>query len=174
MTIPTSTIRNPALAPEGHLQIDWVRAHMSLLRTIEAEFRATQPLMGIRLGMSVHLTPHVANMAMVARAGGAEVHLCGSNPLSVQDDVAAALVENGVTVHAWYGETPEEYNNHLDRVARALPDIILDDGGDLTCLLHLQYPEQAHLGWSRGDHYRYPALEGDGGSGCSTDPYDRC
>jgi len=135
--VSVSTLRDPSLAPEGHLKIDWVKENMPVLRQLEKEFGATRPFAGHRIAMSIHLEAKTAYMAMVFAAAGAEVYLTGSNPLSTQDDVAAAVAENGVTVHAWHGATTEEYFDHLNRTLDAArPTLLLDDGGDLTYLLH--------------------------------------
>lgn len=135
--VDRSTLRDPALAPEGQKKIDWVRAHMPVLRQLERELAPARPLAGQRVAMSIHLEAKTAYMAMVFAALGADVYLTGSNPLSTQDDVAAAVAENGVTVHAWHGATPDEYQEHLNRTLEAArPTLLLDDGGDLTHLLH--------------------------------------
>ena len=132
-----STLRNPALAPEGHLKINWVRAHMPILNQLEKEFSVTRPFAGHRVAMSIHLEAKTAYMAMVFAAAGAEVYLTGSNPLSTQDDVSAAVAENGIVVHAWHGATGDEYMDHLNKTLDAArPTLLLDDGGDLTYLLH--------------------------------------
>jgi adenosylhomocysteinase len=135
--VAVSTLREPGLAPEGHLKINWVRAHMPILNQLAKEYGRTKPFQGQRIAMSIHLEAKTAYMAMVFAQAGAEVYLTGSNPLSTQDDVAAAVAENGVEVHAWHGATAEEYMAHLNRTLdRARPTLILDDGGDLTYLLH--------------------------------------
>jgi adenosylhomocysteinase len=135
--VSVSTLKNPALAPEGHLKINWVRAHMPILNQLEKEFAKTRPFAGQRVAMSIHLEAKTAYMAMVFAAAGADVYLTGSNPLSTQDDVAAAVAENGVTVHAWHAATNEEYFDHLNKTLDAAkPTLLLDDGGDLTFLLH--------------------------------------
>jgi len=135
--VAVSTLRNPALAPEGHLKINWVKAHMPILSQLEKEFGKTKPFAGHRVAMSIHLEAKTAYMAMVFAAAGAEVYLTGSNPLSTQDDVAAAVAENGVVVHAWHASTPSEYDEHLNRTLDAArATLLLDDGGDLTYLLH--------------------------------------
>ncbi len=90
-----SIIRDPALAPSGHRKIDWVRSHMPALSQIEARFVKEQPFAGMRVAVSVHLEAKTANLALVMKAGGAEVHLTGSNPLSTQDDVAAGVADRG-------------------------------------------------------------------------------
>lgn len=135
-------IRDESLAPEGHLKIDWVKEHMPILRQIEAEFRQTQPFKGERIAICLHLEAKTAYLALVLAAGGAEVHITGSNPLSTQDDVAAALAERGVKVSAWYGATPSEYEAFLADVLDARPTLLIDDGGDLVGMLHEKRPEQ--------------------------------
>lgn len=142
--LAVSTVRDPALAPEGHLKINWVRAHMPILNQLEREFAASKPFAGQRLAMSIHLEAKTAYMAMVFAAAGADVYLTGSNPLSTQDDVSAAVAENGVTVHAWHGATNDEYMRHLNLTLDASrPTLLLDDGGDLTTLLHTSRTELA-------------------------------
>lgn len=130
-----SIIRDPALAPSGHRKIDWVRSFMPALSQIEARFVREQPFKGMRVAVSVHLEAKTANLALVMKAGGAEVCLTGSNPLSTQDDVAAAVAERGVNVFAWHGSTPEEYEAHLIETLKCHPHIVIDDGGDLINLL---------------------------------------
>ncbi len=145
--VSVSTLRNPALAPEGHLKINWVRAHMPVLNLLEREYGQSKPFAGQRVAMSIHLEAKTAYMAMVFAAAGAEVYLTGSNPLSTQDAIAAAVAENGVTVHAWHGATASEYTEHLHRTLDAArPTLLLDDGGDLTYLLHTSLRDlAAHL-----------------------------
>ena len=130
-----SIIRDPALAPSGHRKIDWVRNFMPALSQIEARFAEEQPFKGMRVAVSVHLEAKTANLALVIKAGGADVYLTGSNPLSTQDDVAAAVAARGVNVFAWHGSTPEEYETHLAETLKCHPHIIIDDGGDLVNLL---------------------------------------
>jgi len=142
--VSVSTLRDPGLAPGGHQKIDWVRAHMPILNQLEKELGATRPFAGQRVAMSIHLEAKTAYMALVFVAAGAEVFLTGSNPLSTQDDVAAAAAERGVVVHAWRGATNAEYREHLIKTLEAArPTLLLDDGGDLTYLLHT---DCAHLG----------------------------
>ena len=137
-----SEIRNPDLWQEGEIKIDWVKANMPLLRSIEEEFKETQPFKGIKVALSVHLEAKTAYLCKVLAAGGAEMYVTGSNPLSTQDDVAAALVHSGLNVYAWYDATPEEYHRHTSKVIEAGPNIIIDDGGDLVHLIHNEYPEK--------------------------------
>ena len=134
-----SEIKDPALWPDGALKIEWVRHHMPLLNGLEAEFRAQQPFAGLKVALSVHLEAKTAYLCKVLAAGGAEMYVTGSNPLSTQDDVAAALVHDGLNVFAWHGTTPEEYEAHIRRVLEVGPNIIIDDGGDLVSLMHAEY-----------------------------------
>ncbi len=136
-----STIRDRSLAPEGKLKIDWVREHMPVLNELASEFRQSKPFAGLRVAVCLHLEAKTAYMAKVISESGAEVTITGSNPLSTQDDVAAALSEDGVTVHAWYDATDEEYHEHLRLTMQSEPHLIIDDGGDLVALLHSSYPQ---------------------------------
>ena len=136
-----SEIRNAALWPDGELKIEWVRHHMPLLNGLEDEFKAEQPFKGLKIALSVHLEAKTAYLCEVLAAGGAEMFVTGSNPLSTQDDVAAALVHAGLNVFAWYGATAEEYDRHCHKVIEAGPNIIIDDGGDLVSILHKDFPE---------------------------------
>ena len=142
-----SQIRNPALAPEGHMKIDWVRRNMPLLRGLEEEFAREKPFAGLRVALSVHLEAKTAYLCRVLAAGGAEMWVTGSNPLSTQDDVAAALAEGNpasaggnINVFGWYGVTAAEYESHVRAVLEPGPDIVIDDGGDLVAKLHEDYP----------------------------------
>ena len=134
-----SEIRNLGLWPDGALKIEWVRHHMPLLNGLEAEFRQEKPFAGRKVALSVHLEAKTAYLCQVLAAGGAEMYVTGSNPLSTQDDVAAALVHDGLNVFAWHGATPEEYEAHIRRVLEIGPNIIIDDGGDLVSLMHAEY-----------------------------------
>lgn len=129
-------IRNPELAPSGRLKIDWVRAHMPVLNVLRDEFEREQPFKGVRIALSIHLEAKTAYLVEVLKAGGAEPAVTGCNPLSTQDDVAAALVAAGIPVFAWHDPTPEEYRAHLTAVLNTKPHLIVDDGGDLVHLLH--------------------------------------
>ena len=138
----SSEIRNVDLWQDGQIKIDWVKANMPLLRSLEEEFSATKPFKNIKIALSVHLEAKTAYLCKVLAAGGAEMFVTGSNPLSTQDDVAAALVHDGLNVYAWYDATDEEYHRHISRVIEAGPNIIIDDGGDLVHLIHNEYPEK--------------------------------
>lgn len=129
-------VRDIKLAPAGRLKIDWVRAHMPVLNQIREEFKRDHPFYGTRVALSIHLEAKTAYLAEVIRAGGAEVTVTGSNPLSTQDDVAAALAAAGIRVYAWYNASDQEYRDHLLQVLDTRPQIVIDDGGDLVRLLH--------------------------------------
>ena len=137
----TSEIRNPELWESGARKIQWVKQNMPLLRGIEKEFSETKPFAGLKIALSVHLEAKTAYLCKVLAAGGADMYVTGSNPLSTQDDVAAALVHDGLMVFAWYNATDEEYHSHIARVIEAGPNIIIDDGGDLVHLIHTEHPE---------------------------------
>ena len=136
-----SQIRNAGLWESGALKIDWVKAHMPLLNGLEEEFLRDKPFAGRKVALSVHLEAKTAYLCKVLAAGGAEMYVTGSNPLSTQDDVAAALVHDGLNVFAWHAATPEEYEDHIRRVLEVGPDIIIDDGGDLVSLMHSEFRE---------------------------------
>ena len=136
-----SEIRDLNLWESGEQKIAWVKNNMPLLRSIEAEFAAAKPFAGKRIALSIHLEAKTAYLCRVLAAGGAEMYITGSNPLSTQDDIAAALVHGGLNVYAWHGVTPEEYDAHTRRVIEAEPHFIIDDGGDLVTLIHNEYPE---------------------------------
>ncbi|MGN0666754.1 MAG: adenosylhomocysteinase [Huintestinicola sp.] len=136
-----SEIRNPDLWESGARKIQWVKQNMPLLRSLEKEFSEEKPFAGLKIALSVHLEAKTAYLCKVLAAGGADMYVTGSNPLSTQDDVAAALVHDGLKVFAWYDATDEEYHRHISRVIEAGPNIIIDDGGDLVHLIHTEYTE---------------------------------
>ena len=131
-----SQIKDISLAKSGHDKINWVKSYMPVLNQINEEFTRTQPFKGKKISMSIHLEAKTAYLAITLAAGGAEVYVTGCNPLSTQDDVAAALVDLGFEVNAFRGVTDEEYENHLKKTLSLCPDVMIDDGGDLTHLLH--------------------------------------
>jgi adenosylhomocysteinase len=131
------------LAAEGRRRIEWAEREMPVLRLIRERFAIERPLAGLRIGACLHVTTETANLMRTLQAGGAEVVLAASNPLSTKDDVAAALVkEFGIAVHARRGEDRDTYYEHLDAVADTHPHVTMDDGCDLVSLLHSQRPEQ--------------------------------
>lgn len=138
-----SLIRDIKLAPSGHDRINWVKEHMPVLNVLKEEFSQTKPLAGKNVVITMHLEAKTAYLALVMKEAGANVAITGSNPLSTQDDVAAALSEQGVQVFAWYNCTQEEYDNFLHKALDTKPDIIIDDGGDLVALLHGERSELA-------------------------------
>jgi len=143
----SSSIRDIGLAESGRQKIEWVRKNMPLLRSLEEEFSKTKPFIGVNVTVSVHLEAKTAYLAKVIAAGGANVNVTGSNPLSTQDDVAAGLVADGLNVYAWYNSTKEEYTEHLNMALGDKPNIIIDDGGDLVHLLHTTRTELLPSVW---------------------------
>ncbi|HIS72460.1 MAG TPA: adenosylhomocysteinase [Candidatus Scatomorpha pullicola] len=134
-------IRDIALAPSGETKIAWVRRNMPVLRGIEADFAREKPFAGMKIALSVHLEAKTAYLCRVLAAGGAEMYVTGSNPLSTQDDVAAALAAGGMEVHAVYGASEEEYFGHIKNVLSHGPNIVIDDGGDLLEAMRTDFPE---------------------------------
>ena len=130
-----SHIKDPKLAPLGRKKIDWVRSFMPSLGAIERRFKETKPFAGLRIAVSVHLEAKTANLAYVLKEGGADVYLTGCNPLSTQDDVAAAIAEMGVETYGIHGVTMDEYESLLAETLACHPHLIVDDGGDLVGLL---------------------------------------
>lgn len=140
-------IRDIALAPSGHQKIEWVRNNMPLLRGMEEEFLKTKPFEGIKISLSVHLEAKTAYLCKVLAAGGAQMSVTGSNVLSTQDDVAAALADSGMKVFAYHGATQEEYDRHIEMCLAHKANIIIDDGGDLVGMLHTKRPDLAEEVW---------------------------
>ena len=133
-----SEIKDISLAESGMRKIEWVRRNCPLLTTLTEEFARTKPFEGQKIALSVHLEAKTAYLCLTLAAGGAKMYVTGSNPLSTQDDVAAALVSQGLEVHAKYNVTPEEYDAHIRAVLSCGPNIIIDDGGDLVHMMHTQ------------------------------------
>ncbi len=136
-----SRINDIALAPSGELKIKWVERNMPVLRGIGEDFLRSKPFAGLRVALSVHLEAKTAYLCRVMEMGGAEMYVTGSNPLSTQDDVAAALAAGGMQVFARYGCDMDEYNECLCSVLECAPNIIIDDGGDLVHLMHTKYTD---------------------------------
>ncbi|MNK17493.1 Adenosylhomocysteinase [compost metagenome] len=139
--IKNSIITDLSLAPEGHLKIDWVEAHMPVLNRVRKQFEAEQPFKGLKVSICLHLEAKTAYLAKVVQAGGAEVTITGSNPLSTQDDVCAALVEDGITVFAKYNPDPVEFKQLIVKALETKPDLIIDDGSDFASVLHGERPD---------------------------------
>ena len=135
------SIKDIDLWESGKIKIEWVKRNMDLLRGIEADFSAEKPFAGLRVALSVHLEAKTAYLCKVLAAGGAEMFITGSNPLSTQDDVAAALVHDGLNVFAVHGCSDKVYEENLCKVIEAKPNIIIDDGGDLVTLIHTKYKQ---------------------------------
>lgn len=141
--MPEYEIRDIALAPSGHTKIRWVKNNMPLLAGLEEKFLKEKPFEGVKISLSVHLEAKTAYLCMVLAAGGAQMYVTGSNVLSTQDDVAAALADSGLSVFAYHGATQEEYDRHIEMCLSCRPNIIIDDGGDLVSFLHTKRPDLA-------------------------------
>ena len=140
-------VKDISLAPSGHRKIEWVRNNMPLLRTLEEEFKEERPFEGIKISLSIHMEAKTAYLCKVLVAGGAELAATGSNVLSTQDDVAAALADDGIHVYAVHGDTPEGYDSRIEMCLEHKPNIIIDDGGDLVGMVHTRRPDLAEEVW---------------------------
>ncbi len=129
-------VRDIKLAPQGQKKIDWVKAHMPVLRDLERQLSETRPLEGMRISLSIHMEAKTAYLAIVLKNAGAQVVACGSNSLSTQDDVCAALAENGISIFAVHRCSQDDYKNYLKLALEHSPHIVVDDGGELVALLH--------------------------------------
>jgi adenosylhomocysteinase len=162
-----SKVKDWSLAPQGQLKIDWARDHMPVLEKIRARFEIEQPFRGLIIGMCIHLEMKTAVLGQTLQAGGATIAITGSNPLSTQDDVAAALARSGVNVYAWRGVTADEHHRNLLTVLGHQPHILVDDGGELSVAVHSEKRELlGHVigaceETTTGVH-RYRAMEKDG------------
>jgi len=136
-----SKIKDISLAPSGEMKIKWVEKNMPVLRQISEDFKSSKPFAGMKIALSVHLEAKTAYLCRTLEMGGAEMYVTGSNPLSTQDDVAAALAAGGMEVFAIHGCTMEEYEDALCSILEVGPNIIIDDGGDLVHLIHTKYTE---------------------------------
>ena len=136
-----SIIKDVSLAPSGETKINWVERNMPVLRGIAEDFEKTKPFAGLKIALSVHLEAKTAYLCRAMERGGAEMFVTGSNPLSTQDDVAAALVSGGMQVFAEYGCDAQQYEQYLEEVLKVSPNIIIDDGGDLIHLMHTKYTD---------------------------------
>ena len=140
-------IRDIALAKEGHRRIEWVKENMPLLAGLEEEFSKTRPFEGVRISLSIHLEAKTAYLCKVLVAGGADLRATGSNVLSTKDEIAAALVESGIPVFAYYNAAESEYHKHLIKTLEHKPNIVIDDGGDLISILHKDREDLATEVW---------------------------
>lgn len=141
MKIVESKVKDQSLADQGGLLIEWASMHMPVLNQIRQRFEKEKPLTGALLGACLHVTKETGVLALALKAGGARIALCGSNPLSTQDEVAAALAKMGVNVYAWRGETADEYYWCVNKVIDHKPTITLDDGADLVSTVHASRTE---------------------------------
>jgi len=141
--LPPHDVTDMSLAADGVKRIEWAEREMPVLRLIRERFEQEKPLAGLRLGACLHVTSETANLMRTLKAGGAQIALCASNPLSTQDDVAAALVdEYGISTYARRGVDRDGYYGHLNAVADTHPQMTMDDGCDLVSLLHKERTEQ--------------------------------
>ncbi|MFB0559077.1 MAG: adenosylhomocysteinase [Dehalococcoidales bacterium] len=129
-------IKDPSLAEAGRQRIEWAYREMPVVKLIRERFAKQRPLTGIRISACLHITTETANLALTLKEGGADVILCASNPLSTQDDVAAALVEDGIPTNAIKGENEETYYKHINTALDKTPQLTVDDGADLVTTLH--------------------------------------
>jgi adenosylhomocysteinase len=134
-------IKDASLAPAGHRRIEWAAREMPVLRLIRERFTAENPFRDLRIVVCAHVTTETANLALTLQAGGADAVLCASNPLSTQDDVAAALVDDGIPVFAIKGENADTYHRHIMTALDHKPHIVIDDGADVITALHLTRTE---------------------------------
>src|SRR5918995_7000756 len=139
--IGESLVKDASLAPEGHRKIDWVAQHAPVLNKIAGEQLADGSLRGRKVAMTIHLEAKTAYLALLLSEAGADVTVAGSNPLSTQDEVCAALAERGVRVFATHDPTDEEFERYLHRTLETGPDIIVDDGAELVGRLVEHHPQ---------------------------------
>lgn len=160
-------IRDIGLAPSGHQKIKWVKDNMPLLNGLEKEFIENKPFDGVKITLSVHLEAKTAYLCLVLAAGGAQMSVTGSNVLSTQDDIAAALADAGLKVFAYHGATEEEYNRHIEMALEHKPNIIIDDGCDLVACIHQRRPDLGEEVWGGCEEtttgiLRLKAMENEG------------
>jgi adenosylhomocysteinase len=134
-------IKDPSLAADGRRRIEWAAREMPVLAQIRERFEKEQPFKGLRMLACAHITTETGNLALTLKAGGADAVLCASNPLSTQDDVAAALVDAGIPVFAIKGEDAETYDRHIHAAIAHKPNLVIDDGADVVATIHRDYPE---------------------------------
>ena len=134
-------VKDPHLASQGKLLVEWASIHMPVLNQIRRQFEKERPLKGFTIGACIHVTKETAVLMNTFAAGGANVALCGCNPLSTQDEVAAALAKQGINVYAWRNETTDEYYWCINKVIDHKPIITIDDGADLVSTVHVKRKE---------------------------------
>ena len=135
-------VKDVNLSSRGELQVEWASTRMPVLNQIKERFKLEEPLKGTRIGASLHVTKETAVLVETLVAGGAIVSLCGSNPLSTQDDVAASLAEKDVKIYAWRGQTSDDYYWCVQRVIDQNPQVTIDDGADLVGTIHSKRREE--------------------------------
>jgi adenosylhomocysteinase len=140
----TYNIKDINLADEGKMRIEWAKRDMPVLTLIRERFEKEKPLAGIRIGGCMHITTETANLALTLQAGGADIVMCASNPLSTQDDVAAALTSMGIYINAIKGEDDATYYSHINAVLEHEPQITMDDGADLVTTLNTKRRDLLH------------------------------
>ena len=136
MATKNHDIKDPTLAVAGKLRIEWAYREMPVVKLIRQRFSIEKPLKGVRISACLHVTTETANLALTLKEGGADVIVCASNPLSTQDDVAAALVEYDIPANAIRGEDEETYYKHINTALAHEPQLTVDDGADLVTTLH--------------------------------------
>ncbi|MCE2526620.1 MAG: adenosylhomocysteinase [Actinomycetia bacterium] len=141
-----SDLADPGLAPQGRMRVEWAASRMPVLGAVRKQLSTDRPLHGLRVGACLHVTSETANLMLALADAGAEVSLCASNPLSTQDDVAAALAADGMEVMAIRGEDAERYHSHIEEVLRRRPHLLVDDGGDVISSLHRDHHGISPLG----------------------------
>jgi adenosylhomocysteinase len=135
-TTKNYNIKDPSLAETGRQRIEWAYREMPVIKLIRERFSKEKPLKGVRIAGCLHITTETANLALTLQEGGADLILCASNPLSTQDDVAAALVEYGIPTNAIKGEDEETYYKHINTALDHKPQLTIDDGADLVSTIH--------------------------------------
>lgn len=140
-------VKDIKLAPKGHQKIEWVRNNMPILRGLEEEFKERKPFEGVKISLSIHMEAKTAYLCRVLAMGGAQLAATGSNVLSTQDDVAAALAQEGISVFAIHGADNRTYNTHIEKCLEHKPNIIIDDGGDLINMVHTIRSDLAEEVW---------------------------
>ncbi len=141
--MPEGKIKDPALAEKGFLQIEWAEKHMPVVMKLRERYAESKPLNGVKIAAVLHVTKETAVLVKTLKEWGADVYLAASNPLSTQDEVAAALFQNDINVYAWRGESENEYFWCIRKIIEKKPAIVIDDGGDLHVTLHQEYPDIA-------------------------------
>ena len=139
-TTENYAVKDLSLAQQGKLNIEWAESQMGALMKVKKRFEKEKPFKNLKIGIALHPTKETAVLVRTLRAGGADVAICACNPLSTQDDVAAALAQEGVKVYAWKGETSAEYYENLKKVINFQPHVTIDDGCDLISEIHQNYP----------------------------------